>query len=152
MDYNPLCPAWGSLTWPKVGEFDLANGAEHSPYSANFCNFTSLHHPGLALVLQPVMHAGATLQAIVDFDRCLWGRALLCRVQSTAVGKNRTFIRWSAFQTKLSRREEFPNGKSRPACCSGSDTLNAVASVSGCRPEEFGVTFRYGLGTRVDIP
>ncbi len=27
MDYNPDCPAWGNLTWPKVGEFDLANGA-----------------------------------------------------------------------------------------------------------------------------
>lgn len=27
MDYNPDCPAWGSLTWPKVGEFNLANGA-----------------------------------------------------------------------------------------------------------------------------
>ncbi|WP_374361226.1 hypothetical protein [Pseudoduganella danionis] len=26
MDYNPDCPAWGNLTWPKVGEFDLANG------------------------------------------------------------------------------------------------------------------------------
>ena len=26
MDYNPDCPAWGSLTWPKVGEFNLANG------------------------------------------------------------------------------------------------------------------------------
>ena len=27
MDYNPDCPAWGNLTWPKVGEFNLANGA-----------------------------------------------------------------------------------------------------------------------------
>ena len=26
MDYNPDCPAWGNLTWPKVGEFNLANG------------------------------------------------------------------------------------------------------------------------------
>lgn len=26
MDYNPDCPAWGILTWPKVGEFNLANG------------------------------------------------------------------------------------------------------------------------------
>ena len=26
MDYNPVCPAWGILTWPKVGEFNLANG------------------------------------------------------------------------------------------------------------------------------
>jgi hypothetical protein len=30
MDYNPLCPAWGSLTWPKVGEFNLANGGYKS--------------------------------------------------------------------------------------------------------------------------
>lgn len=30
MDYNPDCPAWGNLTWPKVGEFNLANGAEYS--------------------------------------------------------------------------------------------------------------------------
>ncbi len=28
MDYNPDCPAWGNLTWPKVGEFNLANGVE----------------------------------------------------------------------------------------------------------------------------
>lgn len=35
-----------------------------------------------------VMDAGATLQAIVGVDRCLWGRALLCRVQSTAIGQN----------------------------------------------------------------
>jgi hypothetical protein len=26
MDYNPVCPAWGILTWPKVGEFNMANG------------------------------------------------------------------------------------------------------------------------------
>ncbi len=30
MDYNPDCPAWGSLTWPKVGEFNLANGGPGS--------------------------------------------------------------------------------------------------------------------------
>lgn len=30
MDYNPDCPAWGNLTWPKVGEFDLANGVSSS--------------------------------------------------------------------------------------------------------------------------
>ncbi len=29
MDYNPDCPAWGNLTWPKVGEFNLANGGTH---------------------------------------------------------------------------------------------------------------------------
>src|ERR1700710_1790003 len=27
MDYNLDCPACGNLTWPKVGEFILANGA-----------------------------------------------------------------------------------------------------------------------------
>ncbi|WP_395402365.1 hypothetical protein ACHMW6_29545 [Pseudoduganella sp. UC29_106] len=26
MNYNPDCPAWGNLTWPKVEEFNLANG------------------------------------------------------------------------------------------------------------------------------
>lgn len=31
MDYNPDCPAWGNLTWPKVGEFNLANGALREP-------------------------------------------------------------------------------------------------------------------------
>lgn len=25
--YNPGCPAWRNLTWPRVGEFNLANGA-----------------------------------------------------------------------------------------------------------------------------
>jgi len=24
--YNRRCPAWGNLTWPKVGEFNLASG------------------------------------------------------------------------------------------------------------------------------
>ena len=28
MGYNSDCPAWGSLTWPKVGEFNLANGGK----------------------------------------------------------------------------------------------------------------------------
>ncbi len=35
MDYNPDCPAWGNLTWPKVGEFNLANGGPKrtAPYA-----------------------------------------------------------------------------------------------------------------------
>jgi hypothetical protein len=28
------CPAWGNLTWPKVGEFHLANGGAHKDYDA----------------------------------------------------------------------------------------------------------------------
>ena len=42
MDYNPDCPAWGNLTWPKVGEFNLANGGQptHLP-SANRINGAS---------------------------------------------------------------------------------------------------------------
>lgn len=38
MDYNPVCTAWGNLTWPKVGEFNLANGAQVHKFSeAEWC-------------------------------------------------------------------------------------------------------------------
>lgn len=30
--YNRRCPAWGNLTWPKVGEFNLANGVISHEY------------------------------------------------------------------------------------------------------------------------
>ncbi|WP_395407897.1 hypothetical protein ACHMW6_15095 [Pseudoduganella sp. UC29_106] len=37
MNYNPDCPAWGNLTWPKVEEFNLANGAQIGRDLKNFC-------------------------------------------------------------------------------------------------------------------
>lgn len=42
MDYNPDCPAWGNLTWPKVGEFDLANGVVKQSHLVEFFQRTRL--------------------------------------------------------------------------------------------------------------
>lgn len=42
MDYNPVCPAWGNLTWPKVGEFNLANG-EQTAFPAEVCEAALAH-------------------------------------------------------------------------------------------------------------
>lgn len=33
MGYNPRSPAWGILTWPRVEEFNLANGGNKDPVS-----------------------------------------------------------------------------------------------------------------------
>jgi len=54
MDYNLDCPAWGNLSWPKVGEFNVANGGRNMHRSAKtpqyaiskstYLNAIELHH------------------------------------------------------------------------------------------------------------
>jgi predicted metal-dependent HD superfamily phosphohydrolase len=62
--YNRRCPAWGNLTWPKVEEFNLANGASESDFLA----YDEAIRAEYQWVTEPEYRVGRTkvLQAFLD--------------------------------------------------------------------------------------